>query len=82
MSINSAPARYAAAWPSPVATSGFVVSRKIYGDADTTLDEAIYKEGESLLETHGIPHETIRFSGGHEINAESLVRVRNKLLSS
>lgn len=54
----------------------------IYGDADTTLDQAIYAEGESLLEIHGIPHETIRFTGGHEIIAESLVSVRNKLLSA
>lgn len=54
----------------------------VYGDADTTLDEAIYKEGEALLEAHGIPHETIRFSGGHEIKAESLVSVRSKLLSA
>jgi predicted esterase len=53
----------------------------VYGDNDQILDDAIYKEGEMLLQTNNIPSATIRFSGGHEIKDNVLVKVRDQILS-
>jgi predicted esterase len=53
----------------------------VYGNNDTILEEGIYKEGEMLLQTHGIPHASILFSGSHEIKADTLVAVRKQILA-
>lgn len=52
----------------------------VYSKNDPILPQAMSEESEMLLRTHAILFETIRFDGGHEVQAETLLEVRKRLL--
>jgi predicted esterase len=51
----------------------------LVGDSDEIVHADIYAESENLYMRHGIPYEKIKFNGGHEIPAETLLSLQERI---